>query len=349
MTTSSSDSGTPEVETPYRSGFVALIGRPNVGKSTLLNRLLGEKVAIVSPKPQTTRTRILGVVTKPVGQLAFFDTPGVHEAKGALHKYMVDAALHAAEECDVVLFLVEAEGLREDRAPEIGPGNQIVLERLRTMQKPVILVINKIDEVQKGLLLPLIDVWRKAFDFVDVVPIAAKTGEGVDHLFDVVLAKMELGQPLFPEDMFTDQAERVLVGEFVREQVLRHCRQEVPYSTAVVVEVFDESERFSPPPERPTSKKKGGKHAKPPPPPAKPRLTGLVRIHASIFVERDSQKAIIIGKQGQMLKTIGTDARKGVERLLATNVYLSLQVKVEPRWSERIDALHKMGYTAPVL
>jgi len=338
-----SSSGTA-AETPYRSGFVALIGRPNVGKSTLLNRLLGEKVAIVSPKPQTTRTRILGVVTKSTGQLAFFDTPGIHEAKGALHKYMVDAALHAADECEVVLFMVEADGLREDRVPEIGPGNQIVLQRLKTLKKPVLLVINKIDEVQKGLLLPLIDVWRKAFDFVDVLAIAAKTGEGVDHLFDVVLGHMKPGEPLFPEEMFTDQAERVLVGEFVREQILRHCRQEVPYSTAVVVEVFDEAERFSPPPQRPGGKKKkGGKAAAPPKAP--PRLTGLVRIHASIFVERDSQKAIIIGKQGSMLKTIGTDARKGVERLLGTNVYLSLQVKVEPRWSERVDALRKMGYS----
>lgn len=341
MTTSSS--GPAEVSAPYRSGFVALIGRPNVGKSTLLNRLTGEKVAIVSPKPQTTRTRILGVVSKPAGQLAFFDTPGVHEAKGALHKFMVDAALHAADECDVVMFLVEAEGLREERTPEIGPGNQLVLERLRSLKKPVILVINKIDEVQKGLLLPLIDVWRKAFDFVDVLPIAAKTGEGVDHLFNVALGHMQPGDPLFPVDMFTDQEERVLVGEFVREQVLRHCRQEVPYSTAVVVEVFDEEERFSPPPQRGSGKKKGS--AKAQTPPAKPRPTGLVRIHASIFVERDSQKAIVIGKQGQMLKTIGTDARKGIERLLATNVYLSLQVKVEPRWSERIDALRKMGYT----
>ncbi len=342
-----SSSGAPSEKTAsYRSGFVALIGRPNVGKSTLLNRLTGEKVAIVSPKPQTTRTRILGVVSKPEGQVAFFDTPGVHEAKGALHKYMVDAALNAVDECDVVLFLVEAEGLKEGRVPEIGPGNQLVLDRLKAVKKPVILVINKIDEVKKSLLLPLIDVWRKAFAFVAVLPIAAKTGEGVDHLFDVVLGQLEEGEPLFPLDMFTDQAERVLVGEYVREQVLRHCRQEVPYSTAVVVEVFDESERFAPPPQRPTAKKKkGGKPGPAPAVKAPPKLTGLVRIHASVFVERDSQKAIVIGKRGQMLKTIGTDARKGVERLLGTNVFLSLQVKVEPRWSERIDALRKMGYT----
>ncbi len=346
MTTSSS--GTVETS-PYRSGFVALVGRPNVGKSTLLNRLLGEKVAIVSPKPQTTRTRILGVVSKPQGQLAFFDTPGIHEAKGALHRFMVDSALHAAQECDVVLLLVEAGGLREDRTPEIGPGNGIVIDELKKLHKPVVLVINKIDEVKKGLLLPLIDVWRKAFDFADVMPISAKTGEGVDQLFEIVLAKMEEGEPLFPDDVFTDQEERTLVGELVREQVLRHCRQEIPYSTAVVVEVFDEVERYAPPPARTyTGKKKGSAKAKAPASPkAKPKVTGLVRIHASIFVERDSQKAIIIGKKGQMLKTIGTDARKGIERLLSTNVYLSLQVKVEPRWSERADALRKMGYTAP--
>lgn len=328
-----------------RSGFAALIGRPNVGKSTLLNRLLGEKVAIVSPKPQTTRTRILGVVTREEGQVAFFDTPGIHQAKGALNKHMVEVALTAAQECDVVLFLVQAEGLEEDRAPVVTPGNRLVLERLKKLGKPVVLVITKIDTVKKQLLLPMIELYRKEFPFASVVPVSARRSEGLDVLFNVVLEHLPGDELIFPPDMFTDQAERALVAEYVREQVLRHCREEIPYSAAVVVEVFDEAERYTPPPKprgkkpkkdaKPDDAKKGVK---------KPELTGLVRIHANIFVERDSQKAIVIGKRGQMLKDIGTDARASIERLLGCHVFLSLQVKVEPRWSERQDGVRKMGY-----
>lgn len=327
---------------PTRSGFAALIGRPNVGKSTLLNALTGEKIAIVSPRPQTTRTRILGVVTTGAGQVAFVDTPGVHQAKGALNSYMVDVALTAASECDVVLFLVEAEGLEEGRPPEIGPGNRFVLDRLKVLGKPTVLVVTKIDLVKKHLLLPLIDLYRKHYAFAEVMPLSARAGDGVSLLFEQVLSRLPEGPNLFPDDMLTDQAERVLVAEYVREQVVRHCRQEIPYSTAVVVELFDESDRFTPPPQRPASKKKKGA------PPASrpgPKKTGLVRIHANIYVERDSQKAIIIGKRGQMLKTIGTDARQSIERLLGTNVFLSLQVKVEERWSERHDTLRRMGYS----
>ncbi|GMU60420.1 MAG: GTPase Era [Myxococcaceae bacterium] len=326
-----------------RSGFAALIGRPNVGKSTLLNRLLGEKVAIVSPKPQTTRTRILGVVTRPEGQVAFFDTPGVHQAKGALNKFMVDVALTAAKECDMVLFLVEAEGLKEDVAPSVSPGNRFVLEKLKKLGKPVVLVLTKIDTVKKPLLLPLIDLYRKEFPFASVMPVSARHDEGLDALFLAVLQHLPGEELIFPPDMFTDQAERALVAEYVREQVLRHCRQEIPYSAAVVVEVFDEAERYTPPPKRKEKQPKKGKE-RAPEARARPELTGLVKIHANIFVERDSQKAIVIGKRGQMLKTIGTDARQAVERLLGCHVFLSLQVKVEPRWSERQDALRKMGY-----
>jgi GTP-binding protein Era len=334
-----------DLRAPRRSGFAALIGRPNVGKSTLLNRLIGEKVAIVSPKPQTTRTRILGVLTREAGQAALFDTPGIHQAKGALNKFMVDVAMSAAHECDVVLLLIETEGLSEERAPEVSPGNRAVLERLKHLGKPVVCVLTKIDTVKKPLLLPFIDLYRKAFPFASVVPVSARHGDGLEQLVEVVLGHLPEGEPIFPADMFTDQAERVLVAEFVREQVLRHCREEIPYSTAVVTEVFDESDRDTPPPQRKGSKKKApmvapradGK-------PARPPLTGLVRIHANIFVERDSQKAIIIGKRGQMLKTIGTDARASIQRLLGTNVFLSLQVKVEPRWTERVDRLSNLGY-----
>ncbi len=297
-----------------KAGFAALIGRPNVGKSTLLNRLTGEKIAIVSPKPQTTRSRILGVVTRPEGQVAFVDTPGIHQAKGALNRMMVDVALTAANECDVVLFMIEAE------AQGVSEGNQLVVKQLQHAKKPVILVINKIDEIQKALLLPLIAKWKDVLPFAEVMPISARTGDGVDRLFELVAKLMpESEQPLFPPDVFTDQAERTLVAELIREQLLRHCREEIPYSSAVVVEIFDESERET------------GRQ-------------GLVRIDAAIFVEREGQKAIVIGKRGSMLKTIGTDARKSIERMLGCRVFLSLRVKVESRWSEDLRGLRKMGY-----
>ena len=307
----------------HRSGFAALIGRPNVGKSTLLNQLTGEKLAIVSGKPQTTRNRILGVVTRPEGQVAFVDTPGIHQAKGELNRYMVDVALQAVDDVDLVLFVIEPTPAE---VPSVGPGNRFILERLQKSKKPTFLVINKIDTVPKAVLLPLIDLYRREFPFAEVVPISAREEDGVEHLFRVVLQHLPEGEPVFPEDMLTDQAEKVLVAEYIREQVLRHCRQELPYSTAVLVDIFDESER-EPRPGTPPN-----------------QLGGLIRIAASIYVERDSQKAIIIGKQGQMLKTIGTDARKSVQRLLGAHVYLDLRVRVEPRWSERPEGLKKLGY-----
>ncbi len=322
---------------PHRAGFAALIGRPNVGKSTLLNRLTGEKLAIVSPKPQTTRTRILGVVTRKEGQVAFLDTPGVHRKRGELNRYMVEVALHAADECDVVLFLIEAtepfgqkvkgKQLDELPPPEVSADNRFILDRIRTSKKPKLLVINKIDLVPKPALLPLIDLYQREFPFAEVVPISATEGDGVELLFERVLAQLPEGPPMFAPDTLTDQAERQLVAEYVREQVFRHCRQEIPYSTAVVVDVFDESERD------------GGQEVEP------GKLAGLVRIEASIYVERESQKAIVIGKRGQMLKQIGTDARKSIERLLGAHVYLSLRVRVEPKWSERAESLRKMGYS----
>ena len=330
-----------------RSGYAALIGRPNVGKSTLLNRLLGEKVAIVSPKPQTTRTRILGVITRDSGQVALFDTPGIHQAKGALNKFMVDAALHAADDADVVLFLVDSEGITEERLPTVSPGNRLVLERLKQIGKPIILVLTKIDTIKKVLLLPLIDLYRQEFPFAEVIPVSARHSEGMDQLFENVLKHLPEAEPLFPVDTLTDQAEKTLVEEFVREQVLRHCHQEVPYSVAVVVEEFDESERDKPPPKPRKDAQKNAKKKVAAPKPGdkpKPKLEGLVRILANIYVERDSQKAIVIGKRGEMLKTIGTDARMSIQRLLGNHVYLSLQVKVEPRWTERQDGLRKLGY-----
>lgn len=309
----------------YRSGFAAFIGRPNVGKSTLLNRLAGEKLAIVSPKPQTTRNRIMGVVTRPEGQVAFLDTPGIHKGRGELNRYMVEVALQAAGEVDLVLFLIEAPE-RPTEAPSIDPLNREILEKLKPKKKPVILVINKLDRIPKQFVLPLIDVYRHEFPFLEIIPISARTGENTDLLFQTVLGHLPAGEPLFDEDVLTDQAEKQLVSEYVREQILRLTRQEVPYSTAVVVDDFDESERE-------------------PRGPVKPgQLGGLVRIMATIHVERESQKAIVIGKKGQMLKTIGMEARKSIERLLGTHVYLELRVHVEPRWSETAHGLRKLGY-----
>jgi GTP-binding protein Era len=308
-----------------RSGFVALIGRPNVGKSTLLNRLAGEKLAIVSPKPQTTRNRIMGVVTREEGQIAFLDTPGIHAARGELNRYMVDVALCAAGEVDFILFLIEVP---EHPSAEfrVDPQDRWILGRLAEKKKPMALLINKIDRAPKHLLLPLIDAYRDELPFVEIVPVSARTGEGVDEMFRIVLGHLPEGEPLFDEDVLTDQAERQLAAEYIREQILRHTHQEVPYSAAVVVDGFDESERA------------------PRNPPKPGELGGLVRIFATIHVERESQKAILIGKKGQMLKQVGTDARKSIERLLGTHVYLDLRVAVEPRWSERKEGLRKLGY-----
>lgn len=330
---------------PHRSGFAALVGRPNVGKSTLLNRLAGEKLAIVSPKAQTTRGRILGVVTRDEGQVAFLDTPGIHDAKGELNKYMLEQAFHTLAEAELAVLLVDASAATANPKLEVDPKNREILERLQRDLKPTVLALSKIDKVEKPLLLPLIQLYAEAFPFAEIVPISGMKGENTDLLFERVLAQLPEGPPVYDAEMLTDQTERTLVAEYIREQVLRHTRQEIPYSTAVSVDVFDEEER-EPRVAKPAKKSAKGKAAAPPPPSTATRkgLSGLVRIAATVYLERDSQKAIVIGKQGQMLKTIGTDARASIERLLGTHVYLSLRVKVEPRWSERPEGLRKLGY-----
>jgi GTP-binding protein Era len=311
----------------HRSGFVAIIGRPNVGKSTLINRLTGERIAIVSPKPQTTRNRITGIVTRPDHQIAFLDTPGVHDAKGELNRAMVLTALTALADVDAVLFLVEAAS-RRDGTVDVGRDNEVVLSHLKRAGKPAVLGINKIDLVLKPRLLPVIDTYRRLFPFAEIVPISASKGDGVRDLEEALAKLLPEGPALFPEDMVTDAAERFMVEELIREQVLRLCRDEVPYATAVVVDHFDESER-EPDPAREV--RKG-------------TLAGLVRLDATVYVERESQKAIVIGKRGQMLKQIGTDARKQIERLLGAHVYLHVLVKVEREWSERRETLRRFGY-----
>src|SRR5450631_1874764 len=307
-----------------RSGVVALVGRPIVEKSTLLNRLVGEKVAIVSPKPQTTRTRILGVVNRPEGQVAFVDTPGLHQPKGSLGQAMVALAVGALSDVDVVVFVVEPTLGKDGHTPEVTADNRRILERLSALRKPRFLLLNKVDAVAKPPLLPLAELYRQLVPFDETFFISARTGEGVEEFLRAVLERLPLGPPLFPAEQFTDQSERVLAAELIREQVLHHCREEVPHASAVDIEVFDESDRA-------------------PRPGAQGRLQGLVRIAATIFVERESQKAIVIGKRGAMLKTIGTEARAALERMLGTHIYLSLRVKVELRWRDTERGLRRVG------
>ena len=305
-----------------RAGTVAIVGRPNVGKSTLLNRILGEKIAIVSPRPQTTRTRILGVWNAAgdaaAAQLAFFDTPGLHRAEGALNKRMVEVALTTLGEVDVVLLLIEA-GTGPEGKVVVGDATRWAIEEVARSGKPAVLGVNKMDRAPRETLLPLIAAYKDLHGWTEIVPFSARTGENVDDLL-ATLARLapEAEGPLFPPDVLTDQAERVLAAEYVREQVMLRLREEVPYSVAVEVEEFDESEREQGP-------------------------RGLVRISAVVHVERDSQKGIVIGKRGAMLKEIGTAAREGLERLLGCKVYLALTVRVDERWSERADQLRRFG------
>lgn len=302
-----------------RAGFVAILGRPNVGKSTLLNRVLGEKIAIVSPRPQTTRTRILGLWNGAGAQLAFFDTPGLHRARGELNRRMVEVALTTLSEVDVALLLVES-GTGPGSKVEIGEATRWIVEEVARSGKPAVLGISKMDRAPREALLPVIAAYKDLHAWTEVVPFSALTGENVDDLLRT-LARLvpECEQPLFPPDVLTDQAERQIAAEYVREQVILRTREEIPYAAAVAVEDFDESEREQGP-------------------------RGLVRIEATIFVEREGQKAIVIGKRGAMLKEIGTAARQGLERLLGCKVFLSLRVRVDERWSERADSVRRRGY-----
>ncbi|MHB1843242.1 MAG: GTPase Era [Deltaproteobacteria bacterium] len=302
----------------HRAGFVALLGEPNAGKSTLLNRLVGAKVAIVSPKPQTTRNRLLGVVTAKDFQIAFLDTPGLHSPrKGPLNQALVEAALSAIGEVDAVALVVDAaKGAAgpEQAAPEIGSA----LERLRRSQKRSALVLNKSDAVEKPRLLPLLAAWGAAHPFDLLYPVSALTGENADGLLPALAALLPEGPALFPADVLTDQPERVLSAELVREQVFRQTGQEIPYAVAVEVEEFDESRREG---KRP-----------------------LVRILATLHVERRSQKGILIGKAGARLKSIGTAARREIEQLLGCQVFLGLNVRIEEDWTQSDRALRRFGY-----
>jgi GTPase len=289
----------------FRSGFVTVLGRPNVGKSTLVNRLVGQKVAIVSDKPQTTRNRILAVVNPPGGQIVLFDTPGIHKPMHRMNRRMVSTAVRSLGQGDVALWLVEV-------GEPYGPGDRYVRDLLKKAGRPVLLGINKIDTVAKARILPVIEAYRGLLDFAEVVPISARTGDNVERLSSLLLAHLPEGERLYPEDFLTDQPERFFVAEMIRERILHHTREEIPYSTGVVLESFQEEE-------------------------------GLVRIQAHILVEREGQKGILIGRGGAMLKAVGTEARRQIEEFLGTRVFLGLFVKVREGWREDADTLEQMG------
>jgi GTP-binding protein Era len=290
-----------------RAGVVSLVGRPNAGKSTLINRIVGTKVAIVSDKPQTTRTRILAVKNYDDGQVVFVDTPGIHRPLHRMNVRMVDAAVETLREVDVVLLVFDA-------STRPGRGDEYVSGLLQHVKTPVVLVLNKIDLVAKAKLLPLMEEAQRWHDFAAIVPVSAQTGDGVDRLERVLLEHLSEGEPMYPDDYLTDQPERTLVAETVREKVLLHTHAELPFSTAVIVDQFDEEERGR-----------------------------ILRLYCTIFVEQESQKPIVIGRGGEMIKRIGTEARCDLEQFFDTKVFLDLRVKVNPDWRDNDRALDDLG------
>jgi GTP-binding protein Era len=291
-----------------KSGFVALVGRPNAGKSTLMNRLVGQKLAIVSDKPQTTRNRITGVRNYDDAQVVFVDTPGVHRPLHRLNVRMLDAALETLRQVDVVAAVVDA-------TDKPGGGDRFLMDVLSKVAAPRVLALNKVDLLAKERLLPLIDRYSKEVDFADIVPVSALTGDNVDRLESVLRSHLPDGEPLYPDDFLTDQPERFFVAEMVREQVLQHTRAELPFASAVVVDRFEE--------------------------PGTPG--GMLRLYCSILVERESQKPIVVGKGGAMIKAIGTAARKELEQFFDAKVFLDLRVKVREDWRENERVLDELG------
>jgi GTP-binding protein Era len=299
----------PSDSTPvFRSGFVAILGAPNAGKSTLLNRMLGQKVSITSKKPQTTRNRILGVVHRDASQMVFLDTPGIHRARHPLNVRIVDAALATLSEVDLVLLVVDAQSPDE-------VSERLLLDKLAQQQLPVLLAINKIDRVKPPVLLEQIEAWSKRFAFAAVVPISAKQGEQVDRLQDAMETLLPQGPPFFPPDSLTDLPTRFIAAEMIREKAFRLTGQEIPYAVAVTIDAFKTE-----------------------------NAGALIRIHATIHVERDSQKGIVIGKQGAKLRQIGEAARKEIEAMLGVKVFLKLFVRVQKNWTKDTKALRKFGY-----
>ena len=291
----------------HKSGFVAVVGRPNVGKSTLLNQLVGQKIAIVSDTPQTTRNRILGILTLPDAQVLFLDTPGIHKPQHKLGEYMVNSARSALREVDLILFV-------SDVSESVGPGERFILEMLKDEKTPVVLVLNKVDLLPKEKLLPIITQYSAFRDFTAIVPVSALSGSNTDRLLSVIKDLLPEGPQYYPEDEVTDQPERVVAAEFIREKIFRLTREEIPHSTAVEVEEM------------------------------KTRPNGDVFLRATIYVERESQKGIIIGAKGAMLKEIGQQARLDLESIFDSRFFVDLWVKVKNDWRNKEGSLRMFGY-----
>ncbi len=293
----------------FLSGFIAIIGPPNVGKSTLLNRFLGQKIAITSPKPQTTRNRILGIYNEDDCQMVFIDTPGIHQTRSLLHKSMVRSAKASLGEVDIILLVVELE--------EAGHSDELdtILRLLKKTAKPAIMAINKIDLIKKERLLPLIESYSKLHCLDSIVPISALYGDGVETLREELKKRLSPGPQFFPPDMLTDKSEEFLIAEIIREKIYYETREELPYSSAVMVESLEEDS-----------------------------ARNLLTVMAVIYVEKASQKGMIIGKDGRMIKRIGTNARTEIERIFSLKVYLELFVKVEKKWSSSTRSLRRLGY-----
>ncbi|MDW7675352.1 MAG: GTPase Era [Bacillota bacterium] len=290
----------------FKSGFVTIIGRPNVGKSTLLNNIIGQKIAIMSDKPQTTRNKITGVYSKEDLQIVFLDTPGIHKPKHKLGEFMVEVAQRSLNEVDGILLLV-------DCTQEPGKGDDFVLSNLADVTTPVILVLNKIDLLSREELLPMIDFWQKQYDFAHIVPVSALKNNNIDVLIEAIAEHLPTGPKFYPDDMVTDQPERIIVSELIREKILHRTREEIPHSIAVVIEQMEK------------------------------RTGNMVFISANIYVERDSQKKIIIGKNGTLLKEVGQAARREIEALLGNKVYLDLWIKVKKDWRNHELTLKNLG------
>ncbi|MBT2677455.1 GTPase Era [Bacillus sp. ISL-35] len=292
----------------HKSGFISIIGRPNVGKSTFLNRVIGQKIAIMSDKPQTTRNKVQGVLTLEDSQLIFIDTPGIHKPKHRLGDFMMKVAQNTLKEVDLVLFMVNAQ-------EGYGRGEEFIIEKLQNVKTPVFLVINKIDLIHPDQLLKLIESYKEKFDFAEIVPISALEGNNIDRLLQQIKEKMPEGPQFYPADQVTDHPERFIVSELIREKALHLTREEIPHSLAVVIEKMERQ------PEK-----------------------DMVHVMATIIVERDSQKGIIIGKQGGMLKEIGKRARHDIESLLGSKVFLELWVKVQKDWRNKATQLRDFGF-----
>ena len=291
----------------FKSGFIAILGRPNVGKSTFFNAVIGDKISIVADKPQTTRNRISGILNVPDAQLIFLDTPGMHNPKTPLNRAMVKAARDTIGDADLILMMVEAD-------KPVGAQDLFLIEALAGVQAPVFLAINKTDRAEKSLLLPLMDQCRRLYDFAGIFPVSARTGNGLEALIHGIKEALPDGPRLFPDDIATEATERFIAGEFIREQILRLTSQEIPYASAVEIDAFKEDESKN-----------------------------LIRISATILVEKESQKAIMIGKKGALLKKIGTRARLAMENLFGAKVFLELFVRVKKDWTTSDKMLRELG------